>query len=121
MRSRWNFPIYLVYIALSLTVLSFIVVQGGLVQMPWSHPYTVTAMFTDAADILNNNEVYMNGTRIGHVSAVNVSKGLAGVQMVIDDTQALTLHTDSSAEVRKKNLLGETYIDLQRGTAGGDM
>ena len=117
MRSRWNFPIYVLYVALSLVVLGFIVVQGGLIQMPWSHPYTVTAMFTDAADILHNNEVYMNGTRIGHVGDVNVSSGLARVQLVIDDAQALPLHTDASAEVRKKNLLGETYIDLQRGSA----
>jgi ABC-type transporter Mla subunit MlaD len=41
--------------------------------------------------------------------------------LVIDDTHALPLHPDASAEVRKKNLLGETYIDLQRGNASGEM
>ena len=117
MRSRWNFPIYVAYVLLSLTVLGFIVVQARFITLPGSHPYTVTAMFTDAADILNNNEVYMNGTRVGHVSDVSASNGLAKVQLVLDDAQALPLHTDASAEVRKKNLLGETYIDLQRGSA----
>lgn len=117
MRSRWNFPIYVAYIVLSLTVLGFIVVQARFITLPGSSPYTVTAVFTDAADILNNNEVYMNGTRIGHVGGVNVSSGHASVQLVIDDAQAVPLHTDASAEVRKKNLLGETYIDVQRGSA----
>lgn len=114
MRSRWNLPIYLAYVALSLVVIAFIVVQMGL-TFPWSHPYTITATFSDAADILTNNEVFMNGTRVGHVAGVNVSNGQAQVQLVIDDAQALPLYSDASAEVRKKNLLGETYIDLQRG------
>ncbi|MGH7686449.1 MAG: MlaD family protein [Candidatus Dormibacteria bacterium] len=120
MRSRWNLPIYVAYVALSFVVLGFIVVQMG-ITFPWSHPYAITAQFSDAADILNNNEVFMNGTKIGHVGNVSVTSGLASVQLVIDDGQALPLHTDASAEVRKKNLLGETYVDLQRGSAAADM
>jgi phospholipid/cholesterol/gamma-HCH transport system substrate-binding protein len=38
------------------------------------------------------------------------------VLLVIDNANALPLHTDAQAEVRKKNLLGETYIDLTRGS-----
>ncbi|MBV8445237.1 MAG: MCE family protein [Candidatus Dormibacteraeota bacterium] len=114
MRSRWNLPIYLVYLVISLVVIGFIVAQMGL-RAPWSHQYTVTAQFSDAADILVNNEVYMNGTKVGHVGAVTVRDGVAEVQMVIDNPNALPLHADATAEVRKKNLLGETYIDLQRG------
>ena len=120
MRSRWNLPIYVVYVGLSLVVLAFIVLQMGITLL-WSKPYTVTATFTDAADILTNNEVFMNGTRIGHIGDVSVSNGVARVQLVIDDTRSLPLRGDASAEVRKKNLLGETYVDLQRGAAGGDM
>jgi phospholipid/cholesterol/gamma-HCH transport system substrate-binding protein len=120
MRSRWNLPIYLLYLVFSLGVIGFIVGQVG-VGGPWSHPYAVTATFSDAADILQNNEVFMNGTKVGHVGNVNVTKGQAQVQLVIDDAQALPLHPDASAEVRKKNLLGETYIDLQRGTQSGSL
>jgi virulence factor Mce-like protein len=120
MRSRWNLPIYLIYLTLSLGVIGFIVAQMGITP-PWSHPYTLTANFADAADILNNNEVYMNGTKVGHVGDVSMISGLAHVQLVIDDARALPMHSDATAEVRKKNLLGETYIDLQRGAAATDM
>src|SRR6202165_315440 len=120
MRSRWNLPIYIVYLALSLGVIGFIVAQMGLTP-PWSHKYAVTATFSDAADILNNNEVFMNGTKVGHVGSVAVIKGQAQVQLVMDDANALPLHPDASAEVRKKNLLGETYIDLQRGSGAGSL
>lgn len=120
MRSRWNLPIYVVYLALSLGVIGFIVAQMG-ITLPTSHPYTVTASFTDAADILSNNEVYMDGTKIGHVGNVTVVNNVAQVQLVVDDGAALPLHPDATAEVRKKNLLGETYIDLQRGSANGQI
>jgi phospholipid/cholesterol/gamma-HCH transport system substrate-binding protein len=120
MRSRWNLPIYIVYLAFSLLVIGFIVAQIG-VQAPWTHQYSVTANFSDAADILVNNEVYMDGVRVGRVGDVTVVNRQAHVTLVIDDTHALPLHTDATAGVRKKNLLGETYIDLQRGTASGEM
>ena len=120
MRSRWNLPIYIVYLAISLGVIGFILMQMR-ISVPWSHQYSVTATFTDAADILSNNEVFMNGTKVGYVGDVNVTNGQARVQLVIDDPNALPLHSDASAEVRKKNLLGETYIDLQRGSGTGSM
>ena len=120
MRSRWNLPIYLGYLVIALGGIGFIVAQMG-ISAPWTHRHTVTAVFTDAADILNNNEVYLDGVRVGHVGGVNVSDGQAHVQLVIDDDQAWPLRADAGAEVRKKNLLGETYIDLQRGTSGGQL
>ena len=120
MRSRWNFPIYITYLAFSVLVIGYIVAQVGLTA-PWSHVYSVTANFTDGADILTNNEVYMNGTKVGHVGGVSVVNGLAHVQLVMDDSHALPLHPDASAEVRKKNLLGETYIDLQRGSGNAQL
>jgi len=119
-RSRWNFPIYIGYLIFSLLVIGYIIAQVG-IAAPWSHQFSVTAKFTNAADILVNNEVFMNGTKIGHIGAVDVVNGEAKVQLVIDNGHALPLHSDASAEVRKKNLLGETYIDLQRGSGVGDL
>jgi virulence factor Mce-like protein len=116
-RSRWNLPIWILYAAFCLLVLGFIV-RGLQFGVPWSHPYQVTATFSDADSILANNEVFMNGTKVGYVKSVSVTGGHAHVQMVFDNTNALPLHTDATAQVRKKNLLGETYIDLTRGSAG---
>jgi phospholipid/cholesterol/gamma-HCH transport system substrate-binding protein len=119
-RSRWNLPIYIVYLLISIGVIGFILAQVGL-PAPWSHPYSVTATFSDAADILTNNEVFMNGVKVGHVGNVTVENGKARVELVVDDASALPLHQDASAEVRKKNLLGETYIDVQRGSGSAEL
>ena len=120
MRSRWNLPVYIVYLGLCLATIGYIVGQMG-IPGPGSHPYTVTITFHDAAGILQNNEVFMNGTRVGHVGEVQAVNGEAQVQVVIDDPNALPLHPDAIAEVRKKNLLGETYVDIQRGTQSGEI
>ena len=120
MRSRWNLPIYLVYAAICLLVAGFIVSQIG-VQVPWSHPYEVTAVFRSGDGILANNEVFLNGVKVGRVESVAARGGEAYVTMRVDDKNALPLHSDANATVRKKNLLGETYIELQRGSASDQM
>ncbi len=120
MRSRWNLPIYLVYLVISVLASAFIISQMG-VAAPWTHRYSVTAVFSDAADILTNNEVYLNGTKVGYVGDVSVVNGQARVQLVLNDQNALPLRPDAGAEVRKKNLLGETYVDLQRGSRAGQI
>ena len=116
MRSRWNLPIWIGYTLLSVLVLGFIV-RGLQFSVPWSHPYQVTATFADADSILANNEVFMNGVKVGYVSGVAVTNGQAHVQMTFDRAEAVPLNEDATAQVRKKNLLGETYIDLTRGSS----
>jgi phospholipid/cholesterol/gamma-HCH transport system substrate-binding protein len=82
----------------------------------------VTATFRTGDGILVNNEVFMNGTRVGRVSDVKAVDGQAQVEMIVDESHASPLYRDASAEVRKKNLLGETYVEITRGsTAAGAM
>src|SRR5207253_5614140 len=104
MRSRWNLPIYLIYLAFSVLVIGYIIAQVG-IPLPGSHRYEVTAQFSNAADILVNNEVFMNGTKVGHVGDVSVKNGEAQVTLVIDNNDALPIHNNARAAVRKKNLL----------------
>jgi virulence factor Mce-like protein len=121
MRSRWNLPVTLAYVAVCALVLAAIVANIG-VTWPWQHPYQVTAVFSDGNGILADNEVYMDGVRVGRVDEVRAAGGQARVLMTIDDPRALPLHGDSSAIVRQKNLLNETYIEVSRGTrAAGTM
>ena len=63
----------------------------------------------------------MNGTKVGYVGAVASATARPRWQMIFDNGNALPLHPDATAQVRKKNLLGETYIDLTRGTDAGQI
>ncbi len=117
MRSRWNLPVYLVYVVLCLSIAGYLVLRIGVV-LPWNHPYQVSAVFRSGDGILQNNEVFLNGVQIGRVESVTVRGSDAVVQMRVDDARALPLKSDAGAIVRKKNLLGETYVELTRGSAG---
>jgi phospholipid/cholesterol/gamma-HCH transport system substrate-binding protein len=114
-RSRWNLPIYVAYVGLCITALGFIVLQMG-ITLPWSHPYRVTATFRDGAGILANNEVFMNGTKIGRIDNVSAVNGQARVEMIVEASAGLPIYQDATAQVRIKNLLGETYVEVNRGT-----
>jgi phospholipid/cholesterol/gamma-HCH transport system substrate-binding protein len=118
MRSRWNLFVTLAYTAICALVLVAIVVSIG-ITFPWQHPFQLTAVFSSGDGILAKNEVYISGVKVGRVDAVQAVGGQARVSMTIDDAKALPLHRDSGAEVRKKNLLNETYVDISRGTAAG--
>jgi phospholipid/cholesterol/gamma-HCH transport system substrate-binding protein len=121
MRSRWNLPVTALYLAFCSLVLFTIVASIG-ITWPWQHPYRLTAVFSSGDGILPKNEVYVDGVRVGRVDDVQAVGGQARVSMTIDDAHALPLYRDGSAEVRKKNLLNETYVELSRGTgAGGEM
>jgi phospholipid/cholesterol/gamma-HCH transport system substrate-binding protein len=121
MRSRWNLPITALYLALCSLVLFSVVASIG-ITWPWQHPYRLTAVFSSGDGILPKNEVYVDGVRVGRVDDVQAVGGQARVSMTIDDAHALPLYRDSGAEVRKKNLLNETYVELSRGTgAAGEM
>jgi phospholipid/cholesterol/gamma-HCH transport system substrate-binding protein len=117
-RSRWNLPIFLVYGVLSLIAFGFIITQLG-ISAPWSNPYTVTATFRNGSGILNADEVFMNGAKVGRINTVEARDGLAVVTMRLEDQRAYPLYSDSTAQVRIKNLLGETYIELGRGKDSG--
>ena len=116
MRSRWNLPIYLAYVAVCITALGFIVLQMG-ITLPWSNPYRLTATFRDGAGLLANNEVFMDGTKIGRIDSVSAVNGQAQVDMIVETASALPIYHDATAQVRIKNLLGETYVEINRGTA----
>src|SRR2546421_3099334 len=115
MRSRWNLPVYIVYAVICCAVISVIVGKLELTY-PWSHPYRLAATFRTGDGILVNNEVFMNGTKVGKVADVAPVNGQARVDMVITEPSALPIFRDSAAEVRKKNLVGETYVEVSRGT-----
>ncbi|GAC1340262.1 MAG: hypothetical protein NVSMB29_08870 [Candidatus Dormibacteria bacterium] len=114
MRSSRNLPVYLVYIVACLTVFGYIISQMGVVT-PWAHPFRLEASVHDADGIKTGNEVYLNGTVVGHVDTVTAQGATAVVSMVIDKASALPIDSEAAAAIRKKNLLGETYIEIVRG------
>jgi phospholipid/cholesterol/gamma-HCH transport system substrate-binding protein len=75
----------------------------------------VRARFASAAPLVTGNEVKVDGVVVGTVESLAVKDGVAEVSMELDD-RALPLHQDAQLTIRPVSLLGERYVDLDRGS-----
>lgn len=81
----------------------------------WGGGLIMVAEFADASPLLVGNEVKSDGAPVGEVLALDTDHGLAEVTMRIDDA-GLPVHQDARATIRPVSLLGERFVDLDRGT-----
>jgi len=76
----------------------------------------VVAEFTDAGAIIAGNDVRVDGVAAGRVAKVELGHdGLARLTLSIGAAFA-PLHTDASVAIRPVSLLGERFVDLDRGS-----
>ncbi|HVW33432.1 MAG TPA: MlaD family protein [Acidimicrobiia bacterium] len=84
------------------------------------HGVTITAVFADAGAILPGNDVRVDGVPAGLVKKVRLVGGRA--QLTLSVGGAFTpLHTDATANIRPVSLLGERFVDLDRGSPGAPL
>ena len=80
------------------------------------HGVDVVAVFADAGSILPGNDVRVDGVNAGLVKKVRLVDGKAHLTLAVGG--AFTpLHTDAKAAIRPVSLLGERFVDLDRGSA----
>jgi len=78
-------------------------------------PYEVR--LEHAAGLVTNNAVKIAGVEVGSIEKVGVDHDVAVLTLRIDPE--VVLHTDATAIVRAKSLLGEKYLQLHPGTRDG--
>lgn len=120
MRPRRSLPIFLAYAAGALMVLGFLAQQQG-GEFFFAPVLHVRAQLATAAQLVPGDDVTIAGLRVGKVDRLApLAEGGAEAQLLIH-REFLPLHSDARAVVRAKNLLGETYIELNRGDANDSM
>jgi phospholipid/cholesterol/gamma-HCH transport system substrate-binding protein len=76
------------------------------------------AVFTDVVGLSKGDDIRIAGVRVGQVDKIAVYHDtLAMVTFSVDSDQVLDTHT--RATMRYRNLVGNRYIALTEGTAGG--
>lgn len=116
MRSRWNLPIFLAYLAASVAVLGYLFVHmGG--ALDFQPTYRLAADFTNASNLVPGDDVTVSGVVVGRVAAVQPVPGGAQVQLQLQQRFA-PVYRNARAMVKIKNVLDESYVELYRGTAG---
>ncbi|WP_067430579.1 MlaD family protein [Nocardioides jensenii] len=75
----------------------------------------VVAMFSDASPLVPGNVVKAAGVTVGSITDIDLEGGRAEVEMVVD-RDVLPLHEDVTATITTQDLLGERFVDLDRGS-----
>jgi phospholipid/cholesterol/gamma-HCH transport system substrate-binding protein len=83
-----------------------------------SHPFTVTAQFSNVVDLVPQSAVRVNGVAVGRVSKIYLpaNSWTADVTMVVNGNVHLPANAD--AELRQSSLLGEWYVSLSSPPGG---
>jgi virulence factor Mce-like protein len=114
MRSRANLPVFLGFALVSLLVAAFLGAQMGGEFMFGG--YKVTAIFKTGAELVAGDDVTMSGLRVGKIESLQPASGSTAVTMLLHRDFA-PVFSDARAVIRQKNLLGEAYVEVNRGTA----
>ena len=114
MRSRTNLPVLVAYAALCLLVLGLLGTRmGG--EFLLRPAYRVAAVFASGAQLVAGDDVTIDGFRVGRVESLRpVPQGAEATLQV--HAEHAPLFRDARAMVKSKNLLGETYVELSRGS-----
>lgn len=98
-----------------LAVLSVLVVASLVSARPDSR-LMLRATFTDASPLLVGNDVRIGGVKVGTIASMRVIEGGAEVMVELDKA-ALPVHVDARLTIRPVSLLGERYVELDRGSS----
>lgn len=105
--------------ALAVAVLAGCTSSAGIYSIPLpgganlgSHPYTVTARFADAGDLVPQSAVMVNHVAVGRVTRIFLPTGswTANVTMAVNGN--VHLPANAIAEIAQSSLLGEQYVAL---------
>jgi ABC-type transporter Mla subunit MlaD len=81
-------------------------------------PYTVRAIFDDAAFAANGEDVRVAGANVGTISSLEVTADKrAAVSLAIADSRFTPFHANAHCAIRPQSLIGEQYVDCSPGTA----
>jgi phospholipid/cholesterol/gamma-HCH transport system substrate-binding protein len=99
--------------AITVLVASSVAVAGT--RIGGDDDHLVRARFASAAPLVQGNQVKVDGVVVGTVEDLEVVDGVAEVGLELDDA-AMPLHDDAQLTIRPVSLLGERYVDLDRGS-----
>jgi phospholipid/cholesterol/gamma-HCH transport system substrate-binding protein len=106
--------------AFSVVLLLFtaiIVVVFGQFRFDRTTPYT--AEFSNASGLRDGEFVRAGGVEVGKVSNLKLVDNGRRVQVTLNVDRTLPLYQSTTAQIRYLNLIGDRFVNLERGTGEG--
>jgi phospholipid/cholesterol/gamma-HCH transport system substrate-binding protein len=101
---------------LALCTVLLIVVFG---QLRFQRFNTYTAEFSNGSGLKAGQFVRAGGVEVGKVKAVTLAENGQRVAVTLNVDKSLPLYQSSTAQIRYANLIGERYVNLDRGSGDG--
>jgi phospholipid/cholesterol/gamma-HCH transport system substrate-binding protein len=100
----------------------FISGQGGF----FTRHYTLKAYLSSAGDLREGAQVRLAGIGVGNVSKIGISpyddnRRAVEIDLTIASSFQKKIRTDSVASIETVGLLGDSYVDITRGTSGAPL
>ena len=96
------------------TVLSVLLLLATIQNQFFGSTETYKARFTDASGLIAGSDVRIAGVRVGEVSDVQVvDRSVAEVSFTVQEDRKLP--TGAQFAIKYQNLVGQRYLDIQRG------
>jgi phospholipid/cholesterol/gamma-HCH transport system substrate-binding protein len=83
-----------------------------------SHPYTVTAVFSDVLDLVPQSSVKVNNVAVGRVTKIGVINDGRQASVELEVTGNTHLPANATAAIMQTSLLGEKYVALAAPPVG---
>jgi ABC-type transporter Mla subunit MlaD len=81
-------------------------------------PYTVRAIFDNAAYAVQGEDVRIAGAPVGTITSLDVTaNNKAAVLLEIDNSSFSPFHANAHCTIRPQSLIGEKYVDCNPGTS----
>ncbi|BBZ78940.1 mammalian cell entry protein [Mycolicibacterium anyangense] len=96
---------------------AIIVVVFGQFRFDRTTPYT--AEFTNASGLRDGEFVRAGGVEVGKVSNIKLVDGGRRVLVTLNVDRTLPLYQSTTAQIRYQDLIGNRYVNLERGTGEG--
>ncbi|HYH58972.1 MAG TPA: MlaD family protein [Thermoleophilaceae bacterium] len=86
---------------------------------PWSNPWELRAVVSQATELGPRSPVRIAGVEVGKVKKVESGEGGTSVVTLALEDEALPIHEDATLKVRPRIFLeGNFFVDLKPGTPG---
>lgn len=96
---------------------AIIVVVFG--QFRFDRTTAYTAEFTNASGLRDGEFVRAGGVEVGKVSNIKLVDGGRRVLVTLNVDRTLPLYQSTTAQIRYQDLIGNRYVNLERGTGEG--
>jgi phospholipid/cholesterol/gamma-HCH transport system substrate-binding protein len=106
----------IVSLVLLLITVSIIVVFG---QMRFNRTNSYSAEFSNATGLRDGQFVRASGVEIGKVKKVRLVDGGKRVRVDFDVDRSLPLYQSTTAQIRYLDIIGDRYVELNRGEGAG--